>query len=158
MSEEKQRKSPFSTRLADEADLEACVELVHQIPKENNWELFPPTSDAKVRVTLEKLIQDKTLLVYDNNGVVIGLLGLLIDTHWWTEQESMLDVVFYIKKEFRSYQAFNKMLSVAEEFAKINGLPLSLMFFTTEDLGRKFKLLKRRGYESIGFWMSRKRE
>jgi hypothetical protein len=158
MSEEKKRVSPFETRLATKDDLDACVELVHQIPLENDWEYFPPTSDSKVRAQLEKLIENKTLLVYDNNGVIVGVLGLVIDSFWWTDETTMLDVVFYIKKEFRSFNAFNRMLSVAEEFAKINGLPLSLLFFTTKDVERKFKMLKKRGYESIGFWVTKKRE
>jgi hypothetical protein len=158
MSEEKQRISPFSIRLATIEDLEACVTLSIEIPKENKWDLFPAPSRPKIEQQFRTLIENKTLLVYENNGVIVGILGLVIDSFWWTDQESIMDVIFYIKEEFRSYKAFNRMLSVAEEFAKINGLPMNLLFFTTKDVHKKFKLLRHRGYESIGFWVSRKRE
>ena len=69
-----------------------------------------------------------------------------------------MDVLFYIKPEFRSYKAFDRMLSTAEEFAKINGVPLALLFFTTKDIERKLNTISRRGYKPIGFWMIKQRE
>jgi hypothetical protein len=157
-SEEKPRQSPFNVRLAGEEDLDACVELALQIPKENEWDYFPKPSRKKVHARLSSLIEDRTLLVYVNNDIIVGVLGLIIDSFWWTEEETMLDVLFYIKKEFRSYKAFSRMLSVAEEFAKINGLPLSLLFFTTKDVERKYKMLRKRDYQPIGFWVTKKRQ
>ena len=158
MSEDKRRQSPFEVRLGTYEDLEACIEIAMQIPLENDWDYFPTPSREKVTKTLSGLIEKKTLLVYVNNDVVIGILGLIIDSMWWSDEEMMLDVLFYIKEEFRSYKAFTRMLSVAEEFAKINGLPLSLLFFTTKDTERKFKMLKKRGYKSVGFWVTNKRQ
>lgn len=146
--------SPFEVRLASLSDLETAVELALEIPRENS-EAFPKPSPSKVKESLKKLIEEKSLILYENNGVVVGVLGLIIDTHWWTEEPTMFDMLFYIKPEFRSYKAFRRMLSVAEEFAKINGIPLSMMFFSTKDLFRKMKLLKKRGFEPIGFWMTK---
>lgn len=158
MSEEKQRQSPFRVRSAELKDLDVCVKLALEIPLENDLGYFPAPSKTKVRATLEALINERTLIVYENNGIIVGILGLIIDSFWWSDQPMMMDMLFYIQPEFRSYKAFNRMLSTAEEFAKINGLPLSLLVFTTKDMERKFKMIQKRGYKSVGFWMVRERE
>lgn len=158
ISEGQKRESPFTVRAATYEDLDQCVGLAHEIPLENDWGYFPQTSNIKVINKLKELIDSQTLIVYDNNGVIVGILGVVVDSFWWTEEPMLMDVVFYIKPEFRSYKAYNRMLSVAEEFAKINGLPLSLLFFTTKDTERKFNMVQRRGYKSIGFWVTKQRE
>lgn len=158
MSEEKKRQSPFTVRSAEKEDLQVCIEIALEIPLENDLGYFPAPSESKVKLTLEKLIENRTLIVYENNGVIVGILGLIIDSFWWSEEPMMMDMLFYVKPEFRSYTAFNRMLSTAEEFAKINGLPLSVLMFTTKDMERKFKMIQKRGYKSVGFWMVKERE
>lgn len=152
------RKSPFEVSLATMEQLDECVQLALQIPLENEWDSFPAPDYDKVQETLKKLIEDQTLIIYTNNKIIVGILGCIIDTFWWSNQPMMMDALFYIKPEFRSYAAFDRLLSTAEEFAKINGLPLALLFFTTKDTERKFNMVQKRGYKPIGFWVLRKRE
>lgn len=152
------RKSPFELALATKDQLDECVQLALLIPLENDWDTFPAPDYDKVRETLEKLIENQTLITYSNNGIIVGILGCIVDTFWWTNEPMMMDMLFYIKPEFRSYKAFDRMLSTAEEFAKINGLPLALLFFTTKDTERKFNMVLKRGYKPVGFWVYRKRE
>lgn len=158
MTSEEKRVSPFVVRSAEIEDLNKCVLIALEIPLENDWEYFPKASESKVTNTIRKLIEDRTLIVYENNGIIVGIMGLVIDSFWWSEEPMMLDMLFYIKPEFRSYKAFNRMLSTAEEFAKINGLPLSLLLFSTKNLERKYEMIKRRGYKKIGFWVTKERQ
>ena len=67
-----------------------------------------------------------------------------------------MDVMFYIKPEFRSYNAFKRMLSVAEEFAKLNNVPIALSFFSDKDLAKKAKMIMRRGYKAVSWTMFRR--
>lgn len=147
------RISPFTLRVAIPNDLEQCVSLALQIPLENNMDIFPPPSETKVRSTLTDLINAQTLIVYENNSVIIGILGITVDTFWWSDKPYILDTLFYVKPEFRSHNTYKRMLSAVEAFAKINNLPIALLFFTTKDVKRKFKLLTRKGYKPAGFWV-----
>jgi len=149
----KKRESPFTLRVAVIGDLDKCVELALQIPLENNPDIFPPSSEPKVRTTLTELISRQTLIVYENNGIIIGILGITVDTFWWSDKPYILDTLFYVKPEFRSHNTYRRMLSAVEAFAKINHLPIALLFFTTKDVKRKFKLLTRKGYKPAGFWV-----
>lgn len=151
---QKRRESPYVLRVATEEDTEGCVELALQIPTENTTSgMFPPPSIDKVRGMVSSLIQGSTLLVYENNGVLVGIIGVVIDSFWWSDKQYIMDVIFYVKPEFRSHNTFKRMLSAVEAFGKINHLPVALLFFTTVDVKRKFKLLSRRGYKPAGFWV-----
>lgn len=151
-------KSPFNLRLATEEDLERCVDLTMKIREEND-EYFPKLDRPLITKNLRYCVENKTLVVYENNGVIIGLIGVTINRPaWWSKEEFMCDVVFYVLPEFRTFKTFNRMLSVAEEFAKINGLALFILFFTTKDIEKKLRMLQRRGYKTIGFWLMKQRE
>lgn len=152
----KKRESPFRVRLATIEDAEQCINLALEIPKENDMEYFPKPSFLKVAMMLEELINAKLLIVYENNGVICGLLGVKIDSFWWTDEPMMVDVLFYMKPDFRSYTAYRRMLQTAEEFAKINGVPLALLFFTTKDQDKKHRMVLRRGFKTVGFWVMKK--
>lgn len=137
-------------------DLPACVELALEIPRENVDTAFPPAKISCVENMLSSLIEAKCLIMYENNGVLCGLLGVKIDTFWWNDEAPRLvDVLFYVRPEYRSYTTFKRMLQVAESFAKINKVPLNLLFFTTKDLDRKYKMILRRGFKPVGFWVSK---
>lgn len=148
----KKRQSPFLIRTAEPTDLEQATLLALQIPRENN-EMFSAPNPVKVAEMLATLIANKTLIVYENNGVICGLLGVKIDSFWWSDTQVMTDVLFYIKPEFRSFSAYKRMLQAAEEFAKINKVPLALLFLTTKDVDKKYQMILRRGYNTIGFWV-----
>lgn len=151
-SEEK-RKSPFELHLARPEDLEACFKLALEIPKENDFNFFPEADEEAVRDTIKELIAKQCMIVYSNNGVIVGILGVTIEKFWWTKNEVMTDVLFYIKPEFRSFSAYKRMLSAAEAFAKLNKLPLALLFFSTKDLEKKYQMILRRGYKTLGFFV-----
>lgn len=151
--EAKRRESPFVLRVADMGDLQGCTDIALLIPTENDPLLFPKPSVEKVTSFLTKLIEQKTLIIYENNGVIVGILGITIDSFWWTDEKYIMDALFFVKPEFRSHNTYRRMLSAVEAFAKINNLPVALLFFTTKDVKRKFKLLSKRGYKSAGFWV-----
>lgn len=150
------RESPFTIRVATMDDLPACIRLAMKIPEENDMDYFPKPDVMKVAETLEELINKQTLILYDNNGVICGLFGVRLDTFWWTSEPMLVDILFYIKPEFRSFSAYKRMLRVAEDFAKINNVPLALLFFTTKDSDKKHQMVLRRGFKTVGFWVMKR--
>lgn len=155
MTTHKRRESPFTLRMAVPADHEQVLNLALQIPQENT-DYFPGACPVKVSDKLEELTRNNTLLVYENNGRIVGILGVVIDSFWWSDEPQIMDAIFYVDPDFRSFSAYRRMLSAVEEIAKLNKLPLSLLFFTTKDTKRKFDMVLRRGYKPVGFWVMKK--
>lgn len=149
------RQSPFQLGLATLDDLEDCLKLALEIPKENEFDFFPEADVEAVHDTIKELIGKQCLITYHNNGVIVGIMGVTIEKFWWTKNEVMTDVLFYIKPDFRSFTAYKRMLSAAEAFAKLNKLPLALLFFSTKDLDKKYQMILRRGYKTVGFFVMR---
>lgn len=152
----KRRESPFHLRMATPLDLHQCVDLAMKIPLENDMEYFPKPDIDRVASTLVELIDNQTLIVYENNGIICGLFGVKIDSFWWSSEPTMVDIIFYIKPEFRSFSAYKRMLRAAEDFAKLNKVPLALLFFTTKDQDKKHQMILRRGFKTVGFWVMKR--
>jgi hypothetical protein len=152
----KKRESPFTLRTATLRDLPQCVALAMQIPLENDMEYFPKPDIDKVHETLSELTTNQTLIVYENNGIICGIFGVKIDSFWWSSEPTMVDVIFYIRPEFRSFSAYKRMLRAAEDFAKLNKVPLALLFFTTKDQDKKHQMILRRGFRTVGFWVMKR--
>jgi hypothetical protein len=150
--------SPFSWELATPEDLPDVIALCHALYAELDPKLTPPMSLEKVFYMMESLVEHKTVILYKNNGVACGILALDLVAPWWTEEKNAVlrDIVFYIKPEFRTFKAFSAALRLAEQYAKINKVPLEIFFFTDRDVKRKFKLFKHRGYTSQGFLVSKR--
>lgn len=148
---DKPRESPFSWRLATEDDFDVIIHFCRKIEAE--WlDNVAPYSEAKVTPIVQELIKNKTIIIYENNGVPLGIVGIhMSELHWWSEAVAISDVLFYIEPEFRSLNAFNRALRMCQDYAKINRVPLHFSFFTDKDTKRKLKLFKRKGYTVQGF-------
>lgn len=152
------RESPFTFRMATLEDLDTCVSLAMQIPLENDAQVFPKVSEDKVAERLRESIEKQGVVLYEHSGITIGLLAVIIDSFWFSEEPHMITQLIYIKKEFRSFGNLRRLLSCAEEFAKINNMPLAMIMFVTKDVDRKYNMAIRRGYKPIGFWTIKKRD
>lgn len=150
--------NPFAWELATQADLPDAIALCHALYAELDPSLTPPMSLEKVLAQMERLIEHKTVILYKNNGVCCGILALDLMVYWFTEETNAVlrDIVFYVKPKFRSFKVFSSALRLAEQYAKINKVPLEIFFFTDKDVKRKFKLFKHRGYTSQGFLVSKR--
>ncbi len=150
------RQSPFSLRMATLDDLDVCVALALEVPPENDAGVFPNISIPKVKAGIARSIERNGVVLYENNGVPIGILAVIIDSFWFSDEDHMITQLIYVKKDFRSFSALRRLLSCAEEFAKINNMPLALMMFVTKDVDRKYNMAIKRGYKPIGFWTIKK--
>lgn len=150
------RGSPFEIKALDKEDVETCVQMLLAASAFEFGEDLPKPDYQAMYNTLDRLQQNKCLIGYVNNGNICGFLGIEIDTYWWSKEPVLMDVIFFVKPEFRSYNAFKRMLSVAEEFAKINSVPIALSFFSDKDLAKKAKMIMRRGYKAVSWTMFRR--
>lgn len=149
------RGSPFEIKALEEKDIETCVEmLLSASVLEFGPDLPKPNHDCMYEMLLT-LQKQNCLIGYVNNSQICGFLGIELDKYWWSDELVLMDVMFYIKPEFRSYNAFKRMLSVAEEFAKLNNVPIALSFFSDKDLAKKAKMIMRRGYKAVSWTMFR---
>lgn len=150
------RLSPYQIRPALPSDLQTCISLCLELHNENGPE-FPTVSPVKLTNALMEALNESRVVLLENNGIAVGILGIYAgEAAWWSDEHLLGDLIFFVKKDFRSNTVFNQLLSVLEEFGKINKLPVQLMFWTTHDIERKFKLLTRKGYKPVGFWVSKR--
>jgi hypothetical protein len=149
------RGSPFEIKALEEKDVETCAEMLRSASALEFSPDLPKPDWECVRKMFLSLQKQNCLIGYLNNGQICGFLGVELDKYWWSNELVLMDVMFYIKPEFRSYTAFKRMLSVAEEFAKLNNVPIALSFFSDKDLAKKAKMIMRRGYKAVSWTMFR---
>lgn len=148
------RTSPFSLKLAKAEDAQNIVDFL--MPRfleewKDNDSDWPMPEREPVSEEIEFMCKNSGLIMYENNGVLVGVLGLkFARPFWWSTKEDLQGIVFCVDKKFRSFNSFNRLLSVAEEFAKLNQVSLEMCFFGT-DLYRKVNSLIRRGYKPVSW-------
>lgn len=147
------RTSPFSFTLARQSDIEETTSFLLQ-GFEQEWgdnPDFPKPDKTSVMAEISSLVEVQGLTLYKNNNVICGVIGVRVcKPFWWSSKECLQGVIFYIKPEFRGFNSYNRMLSIVEEFARINQVPLEMSFFGT-DLDRKTKALLHRGYKPVSW-------
>jgi len=147
------RSSPFGFKLATLSEAAEITQFLldgFQKEWEGNEDLPKPDRES-VLEEIELLCKNNGLIKYMNNNLLIGVIGAKIaKAFWWSDKKVMTGVIFYVLKEFRTSNAASRMLSVVEEFAKINAVPLEMCFFGT-DLERKTNMLLRRGYKPVSW-------
>ena len=88
--------------------------------------------------------------VVENDGKVIGSLGLRLTTPWYSDTEYYADGWFYVDPEHRKSHAGSMLLEEAKKFSGERNKPLVVGLFTLDDIERKIKMLQRRGFKLGG--------
>lgn len=150
------RGSPFEIKALQPEDVETCTQMILSASVLEFGPDLPKPDYECIYSTLARLQEMNCLIGYVNNNNICGFLAIEIDSYWWSKEKVLMDVMFYVKPEFRSYNAFKRILSVAEEFAKINNVPIALSFFSDKDLAKKARMIMRRGYKAVSWTMFRR--
>ncbi len=87
--------------------------------------------------------------VEDDEGYA-GTISLSKKCHWWSDKEYLADGWFYVRPEKRNSRAAIMLMNAASEFAKEQGLPVSITLSLADDLDRKDAFLRRFGFERLG--------
>lgn len=98
----------------------------------------------KMRELVEALMAnpDGLLLVYDNDGMVDGMMGVLMFRHPMSDQLVASEMFWWVEPEARG-SAGVRMLRMAEEWARLRGAERMMMIAPTDRVGEF--------YERVGY-------
>ena len=97
-----------------------------------------------------KNIECGAWVVEDDDGKVLGSIGIHKTSPWYSDEEYLADGWFYVLPEYRKSGVGQMLLNAAIEFAKDQNLPLIVGVFNMDDTGKKIEIMNRMGLKLIG--------
>lgn len=136
----------------DEEDLKKVINLLvtHFVPEHKMGPL------SAINVNLEKGVQwvvfnvNQMAFGVEENGKLVGTLGLHRTSPWYSDSEYLADGWFYVLPEYRKTGVGKMLIDEAKKFAEEVKLPLIIGVFTSEDADTKAQVMKKLGLTTVG--------
>jgi GNAT superfamily N-acetyltransferase len=136
----------------DEADLKKIIDLLvtHFVPEHKMGPL------SAINVNLEKGVQwvvynaNQMAFGVEENGKLVGTLGLHRTSPWYSDSEYLADGWFYVLPEYRKTGVGKMLIDEAKKFAEEVKLPLIIGVFTSEDVNTKAQVMQKLGLTMVG--------
>jgi len=135
-----------------EDDLKKIIELLagHFVPEHKMGPL------SAINVNLEKGVKwvvfnvNQMAFGVEDEGKLIGSLGLHRTSPWYSDSEYLADGWFYVLPEYRKTGVGKMLIDEAKKFADEAKLPLIIGVFTSEDAETKAKVMQKMGMTMVG--------
>ena len=137
----------------EDGDLKKVIELLagHFVPEHKMGPLIA------INVNLEKgikwVIHNVSQVAWgveNEEGVLIGSLGLHRTSPWYSDSEYLADGWFYVLPEYRKTGVGKMLIDAAKDYAAEAQLPLIVGVFTSEDAETKAKVMQKMGMTMVG--------
>jgi GNAT superfamily N-acetyltransferase len=136
----------------DEADLKKVIDLLvtHFVPEHKMGPL------SAINVNLEKGVQwvvfnvNQMAFGVEEDGKLVGTLGLHRTAPWYSDSEYLADGWFYVLPEYRKTGVGKMLIDEAKKFAEEVKLPLIIGVFTSEDATTKAQVMQKLGLTMVG--------
>lgn len=86
----------------------------------------------------------------DNPRILDGVFGLSFSSTWFSTDQYLAGLIFYVNEDKRSYRLAREFLETAKEYAIINNVPIVFDVFSQKDADTKKALFKRSGFKDYG--------
>ena len=111
---------------------------------------LPAVSAERVLAQIANVIENGVCYMAEHSGDLVGAIGLLPETPWWSRENYLADTFFFVRSDKRASKAATKLLRAAKEYAEEKDRPLALTLFTGKDLFRKELFLAHHGFRKVG--------
>lgn len=136
----------------DGEDLKKIIDLLvtHFVPEHKMGPL------SAINVNLEKGVQwvvyntNQMAFGVEENGKLVGTLGLHRTSPWYSDSEYLADGWFYVLPEYRKTGVGKMLIDEAKKFAEEVKLPLIIGVFTSEDADTKAQVMQKLGLTMVG--------
>ncbi len=95
-------------------------------------------------------IKEAAFVVEDNDGKVVGSIGLNRTSPWYSDAEYIADGWLYVLQEYRKSGVAGMLIDKAKEFAEEKKLPLIIGIFSKEDPIAKADIMNKLGLITVG--------
>lgn len=136
-------------REATEADVPRIVELGSRSLQDGPYAGMlkdTPEQSAKLALGIIEKSNGKVLLYQNDNGKVAGLLGFIVFPHYFTQELTATELMWYVEPEERKGGAGINLLWESEKQAKQMGATRMGFTAPNADIG---KLYERFGYRQV---------
>lgn len=98
------------------------------------------------RAFAERVLSGGTVLLGEENGMVVGLLGFVMADHHFSGQRYAAELMWYVEPEYRKGGIAMKLMWEAERLAKTMGAETMIFTAPNDSVGA---IYKRFGYEPM---------
>lgn len=129
-------------RVADDSDLQAILQLVHEMQQEIGVLTF---DEPKARETIRAVIASRQCLVStDHAGHIVASLGLIYGPPaWFSSDDGLVDRWFYVHPDNRGESHAQEMILTAKKMARIAGVTLWIGISSTKKTVKKMLFLEK---------------
>lgn len=96
--------------------------------------------------------------VAEDEGEIVGSVGLQITSPWYTEAQYMGDLWTYVTPEYREHGVAGRLVELAKDHATDKSMPLMMGIFNNVDVDRKIKFFEKMGFRMVGAQFLRDKE
>ena len=136
-------------RRATEKDIKSIFEMLVIMHKQTEIKLSPINAEKlfnTINVTLEKGI----VLVAEVKNKIVGSIAGVISSDWWSEQECLRDLWFYVSPENRKSRVAIKLVKSFIKIGNSAKLKIKLGHVFSGDIERKDKFFQHLGLTKAG--------
>lgn len=97
-----------------------------------------------------KNIECGAWVVEDDDGKVVGTIGVHKTSPWYSDEEYLMDGWFYVLPEYRKTGVGKMLLDAAVGFAKNENLPLMVGIFNISNTEKTIEIMNKMGLKIVG--------
>lgn len=127
-------------RAAQAGDEQAIYNLLVIMHRENADE---PLSEPRVRARIRQCMTQGQVILAENNGVIVGSIGVIVERHWWTDAEHLADSWIFVHPGHRTLKTFLRLIQIGKGIAENLGMPFKPAVVGIKDLERKDRVFSR---------------
>ena len=109
-----------------------------------------PLSERKVLDVIKSAMKKGIVIVAEVEGKIIGSLGGMANSDWWSDQKHLSDIWFYVSPDKRNSRAAVKLVKCFIKIGKEIKMKVKLGHYYSGDIERKDKFFDRLGFVKAG--------
>lgn len=111
---------------------------------------FAPLDETEALNTVYRLIRQGRVFILLDDAQIVGAVGLEPRRFWWSRQQALGDLFFYVAASHRKSVAAKILINAARKAARDADLPLILGGFGSPRLSPFNRFLRLLGFREIG--------
>ena len=136
-------------RRANVGDISGIIFLLQMMHEETVVDI-PKINTGKLVHKINELLHTGIILVAVDNEKVIGSISGQKNKDWWSDEDYIGDLWYYVMKDYRKSDIAKKLLNHFVKIVKEVKLQLRLGHVFSGDVIRKDKFYERQGFLRIG--------